>query len=215
VSSTALITLLNNPAPDMARSQIASLKKEIERGSAGALSSEKEQVPFMLYLLGNNYAQISEQCGWPVNTIILTAIKNQWYEKKGLLELTEDKEAAKHVLKSAVNSMLATTVAIIMKQMQQIMKGEMDAADCKYIPKDIYGLEKFISVVNQLHKVAGTEDKEKNSSVQNVNVNIANLPSVQAARMEELPPPLTVEEYKAIPREERLKLLTSSMKKEK
>lgn len=211
--SHALVELLNHPAPDMARSQIASLKKEIERGSAGVLSNEKEQVPFMLYLLGNNYAEIAEQCGWPINTIMLTAIRNQWYEKKNLLDLNEEKEAAKHVLKSAVNSMLATTVAVIMKQMQQIMKGELDPADCKYIPKDIYGVEKFMSVVNQLHKVVGDE-KEK-GSVQNVNVNIANLPSAQAARIEELPPPLTVEEYKAIPREERLKLLTSNLKKEK
>jgi hypothetical protein len=210
--STALVNLLTNPAPDMAISQIASLKKEMERGSGGVLSSEKEQGPFMLYLLGNNYNQISEQCGWPINTILLTAIKNQWYEKKNLLALNEDKEAAKYVLKSAINAMLATTTAVIMKQMQQIMRGELDPSECKYIPKDIYGLEKFMSVVNQLHKVHG-DDKE-NGTVQNVNVNIANIPTAQADKFRELPPPLSLDEYKSIPREERLKLLTCNLKKE-
>jgi len=211
--STALIGLLNSPAPDMAHSQLSTLRKELERGSGGILSNEKEQGPFMLYLLGNNYTQISEQCGWPINTILLTAIKNQWYEKKQLLNLNEDKEAAQYVLKSAVNTMLATTTAVIMKQMQEIMRGELKPADCKYIPKDIYGLEKFMSVVNQLHKITTVDDKDK-GHVQNVNVNIANLPTAQAERLQSLPPPLTVEEYKSIPREERLKMLSNTLKKE-
>jgi hypothetical protein len=211
--ANAMLTLLEKSTPpDMAQSQIASLKKELERGSGGVLSSEKEQAPFMMYLLGSDYTQISDQCGWPVNTILLTAIKNQWYEKKQMLQFTEEKQSAHHVLKSAVNTMLATTTAVIMKEMQQIMKGELAAANCKYIPKDIYGLEKFISVVNQLHKITET-DKDK-GHVQNVHVNIANLPTAQADKIKELPPTLTVEEYIAIPREQRLKMLMPNVKKD-
>lgn len=208
--SKALLNLLSQPtAPDMAKAQIASLRTEIERGSGSVLSNEKEQGPFMLYLLGNNYTQIAEQCGWPVNTILLTAIKNQWFEKKKLLDLNEDKDAAKYVLKSAINSMLATTTAVIMKQMQQIMNGQLNANDCKYIPKDVYALEKFMNVVNHLHKL--NEGSAAAGSVQNINVNVANLPTAQADRFKDLPPPLTVEEYRNIPREERLKMLSKEL----
>jgi hypothetical protein len=212
VSTTALANLLSTPAPDMSAAQVKNLKKEIERGSGGILSNEKEQGPFMFYLLGNDYLQVSEQCGWPINTILLTAIKNQWYEKKQLLALNESKDAARHVFKSAIDSMLATTTAVIMRQMQQIMRGEMEAADCKYIPKDVYGLEKFMSVVNHLHKFTDS-DKDK-GNVQNVNVNIANLPAAQAEEFRKLPPPLTVEEYNSISREDRLKMLMPNLKKD-
>lgn len=182
------------------------------------MSSEREQGPFMLYLLGNDYQSISEQCGWPLNVILLTALKNQWFEKKRILDLGDQKEAARHVIKQAVNAMLATTTAVIMKQMQQIMKGELDPADCKYIPKDVYGMEKFLSVAQQLHRLT---EKSDNSNVHNINVNVANLPPGSANvrvggsdDLKELPmPSLTLEEYNAMPREDRLKILSRELKK--
>lgn len=208
-----LLKLLEVPPPDIPLSYIDALKKELERGSGSVLSTEREQGPFMLYLLGNSYLDIASQSGWPLNVILLTSLKNKWFEKKSMLELEDQKEAARHVIKQAVNAMLATTTAVIMKQMQQIMKGELDPAECKYIPKDVYGMEKFLSVAQQLHKLT---EKSDNKSIHNINVQVANLPPGvrQTEEIKELPPTaLTLDEYNAMPREERLKILSKDLKK--
>jgi hypothetical protein len=218
MSHASLLKLLDMPAPDMPVAHIDGLRKAVEKGAASTLSAEREQGPFMLYLLGNDYQSIAEQSGWPLNVILFTALKNNWFEKKQMLDLDNQKEAARYVIKQAVNSMLATTTAVIMKQMQQIMKGEIDPADCKYIPKDIYAMEKFLSVAQQLHKLT---EKSESSSVQNINVNVANLPAgganvkaVAGDATKELPmPSLTLEEYSSMSREDRLKILAKEVKK--
>lgn len=203
-----LLHLLDDPPSDLPAANLTSLRKEIERGAASVLSGEKEQSAFMLYLLGGTYSEVAEQTGWPLNTVILTSLKHKWYDKKQIVAGIDSKDAARHVLKSIVNSMLATTAAVIAKQMQQVIRGELTLNECKFIPKDIYGLEKFISVVNQIHKLT-----EKIDNIQNINVNVANLAGGSRVNVsgEEQPKALqslTLDEYNSMSREDRLKILT-------
>jgi hypothetical protein len=200
--SVLLLELLKKPAPDIPNEYVELLIKHVKQGAATFLSNDKEKGPFAMYLMGYDYMEIADQSGWPIETIILTSLKYKWFNKKRLLELHDEKEAAQFVLKETVNTMVAATVQVIERDMQKLMRGEIN--ESKYIPKDIYSMEKFLNIVGQLNNF-GYADKKQ---VQNINVNVANLQGQTKISADETQmPQISMEEYTKLSREERLQLL--------
>jgi hypothetical protein len=171
-----------------------------EKGTAAKLSNEKETGPFYLYIMGDSYAQVSEKTGWSREIIIITALHNKWHSKRLALDLADNKESVKHVLKSSMTALLAASAHAITQQSRDVLSGKTAIEDAKFIPKNMKDLEKFVQIMDKVYQL--TENFEQPA----IQVNIANTgtgtTNVQAneqnPRYPELPSADRMEKFKLL-----------------
>jgi hypothetical protein len=182
----------------MSEEEIRIAQRANEKGTAAKLSFEKETGPFYLYVMGDSYSSVAEKTGWSKEIIIVTALHNKWHSKRLALELADDKESVKHVLKSSMTALLAASAHAITQQSRDVLSGKVSAEDAKFIPKNMKDLEKFVQIMDKVYQL--TEALEKPSiqvNIANTGTGTTNVQAVDAAPLA-LPPGDRMEKFKLL-----------------
>lgn len=183
MSNDWLSKALDIPSPDMSEEDVKLARKALDSGRGFMLSKEKETGPFYLYMMGCSYEDVSEKTGWSRDIIIFTALHEHWHAKKLALELSDDKESVRHVLKQTMSSLLVATAHSIMQQSKDVISGKMLASDSKLIPSNMKDLEKFVMIMDKIYELSAKFENNQ----PNINVNIANVqPNAQPSMVTDI-----------------------------
>ena len=165
--------------------QVERLTRGLQSRSMTFLSPDKEAGAFMLYCINKSLTQISAQLSIPPEVILLTAMQYKWEEKIILLEKQEGGlKTMQELQKDLASSILVATLIAAQKQIGDFIAGRITAAECKWLPSNIQGLEKLMSLINGLQPVA--QAPVTNITATNVQVNQSSLSPVETKNKLEL-----------------------------
>lgn len=168
-----LKTIIENPPEYLSTREIAAAKSALNRNEVISLSTEKEVGPFYFFIMGESCESIAEKTGWSIEVIVITALYHKWHEKRFSLNCFDDADSAKHILKNTVNAILIATAAAITKQTKEVMAGTREPEECRYMPKSMKDLEKFVTMVSEIYHLS-EKAKELPANAVNVQVNVSS-----------------------------------------
>lgn len=139
-----------------------------------SLSLETETGPFLLFLMGDSITAIADKVQYPKEVLAVTARTNNWVERKAAFTATGINVPGE-IQKNLVNMILATTYLAVKGELAMVMKGERDASQTRFVPKNIGALQTLIEMVNSVNSLESDgKGKGKTPSISgdNVQVNI-------------------------------------------
>ncbi len=143
------------------------------------LSQESETAPFLLFLLGETLEQISEKTNYPKETLALTARKYNWISRKTAFA-GEQETVVSQIQKNIVNTLLVASSIAIQKELAMVISGEIDATQCKFIPKNVSGLRQLIDLSNIVNRIAAPGSVPIHG--ENIQVNFGTTPDAGGAK---------------------------------
>ena len=153
-----------------------SIESRIRKGLLGPLAVEREAGAFMLYCIGNDFADISLKTNFPVDVLYVTAAHYDWIGKSAALRNKLGDFNPLHIQKDLTNSLMITTYLAIQEQLAEVLSGRKKASECPLIPKNIKDLERFMAMISNVYT---PETTGNGTTVHAQNVQIINNPEIK------------------------------------
>jgi len=167
------------------QSKVMSLVTMVNARQANYLSPDKEAGLFLLFVMGKTLQEISVECSYPLDIIILTAIYYRWHQKATALGLTDADKSVEEIQKDILKSILVATAVTTKRELGNVIAGR-DKASSGLIPKNIQGLKQLMEAIEALNpkvpEASGTVINANNVQVVNNNAT----PQVGPTRIERL-----------------------------
>lgn len=134
------------------------------------LSPDKEEGPFLLYAMGNDFETIALKSNYPIDVIYLTAMRYDWKNKITLLSKIKDL-SPQEIQRDLANTLLMATWVSIQRELSEVISGKIEANKSKLIPKSTKALNELIDMVNKVNGIGEQNPAPISVNAQNVQIN--------------------------------------------
>lgn len=164
--------------------QVKRLTTMLYQKSLSYLSPDKEEGPFLLYAMGNDFETIALKTNYPIDIIYLTAIRYDWLGKATLINKVKNLSPAE-IQKDIANTLLIATWVSIQRELGEVMSGKKAAKDSKLIPQSTKSLSELIDMVNKVNGLSEVKAGAGSTIVNATNVQIQNYEALKPEETEE------------------------------
>jgi hypothetical protein len=153
--------------------KVKDLSRLVQKGSVSYLSPDKEGAPFLLYMTGQDLPGIALRTNYPIDVLLLTAMKYNWIAKAEEMKKSMVDGDLASIKNDIVRMLLVATHTSMQKELSDILSGRSDAKHSQLIPKNIKGLKDLLDMVDSLSdKVGDKGGVNVTGSGNNIQVNL-------------------------------------------
>lgn len=150
--------------------QVKRLINTLYQKGISYLSPDKEEGPFLLYAMGNDFETIALKSNYPIDVIYLTAMRYDWKNKITLLSKIKDL-TPQEIQRDLANTLLMATWISIQRELGEVISGKIEANRSKLIPKSTKALNELIDMVNKVNGIGEQNPAPISVNAQNVQIN--------------------------------------------
>lgn len=166
--------------------QLLSLISGRSGNSISFMSPEREAGPFLLYCCGDDLQTIATKTSWPLDVVLLTAIHYKWPEKAKSLQRDLTSKNIADLQKDITKMLLVATYITMQKELGDVISGRMDGSKSGLVPKNLQGLEKLMTMINDTLNPQPKEPTTGKSGMATTNITAQNVQVVQGTSPKEI-----------------------------
>lgn len=162
----------------LSEDEIAKAKLAIHNKRLLALSPNIDDVLYSSFMIGKSLTEISEQHGYPLDVVVMTALHFNWWKRKG----RDSKEAEVGGIETIALNIAETSLLIIKsaisKQLQEISKGTDDPRESVELVsaamKEMKSVTGFLGSMKQSDRLMNASSPQKPMvQISNQTLNVA------------------------------------------